>query len=148
MPITKWDPFKDLLSIQERMNRLFETALSRSDVAALGDFASWSPLADIYETEENLVISMELPGIREGEIDISITGDTLTIRGERKMDKEVQKESYHRIERAYGAFSRHFNIPAGLETGKVSASFKDGILTLSIPRKEASKPKKIKIKVD
>ncbi len=148
MPIMKWDPFKDLLSIQERMNRLFEAALSRSDVAELGDYSAWSPLADVYEIEEGLVISMELPGIIEDDIDISMSGDTLSIRGERKMDKEVQKESYHRIERAYGSFSRHFNIPPGMETGKVSASFKDGILTISIPRKEASKPKKIKIQVD
>lgn len=148
MPIKKWDPFKDLLSIQERMNRLFEAALSRSDVAALGDYAAWVPLADVYETEENLVIFIELPGLREDEIDISISGNTLTIRGERKMDKELQKESYHQIERAYGAFSRRLDIPPGMETGKVSASFKDGILTLSVPRREASQPKKIKIKVD
>lgn len=148
MPITKWDPFKDLISIQERMNRLFEAALSPSDVAALGDYAAWSPLADVYETEKGISISIELPGIREDDIDMSISGDTLTVRGERKMDKEVQKESYHRIERAYGYFSRHFSILQGMLTDKVSASFKNGILTISIPRKQATKPKKIKIKID
>ncbi len=148
MVITKWDPFKDLISIQERMNRLFEAALSRSDVAGVGDYSAWSPLADVYETENAISFSLELAGISEDEIDISISGDTLTVRGERKMDREVQKESYHRIERAYGNFARHFNVPPGMETGKVSASFKNGVLTISIPRKQAIKPKKIKIQVD
>ncbi|MEW5807479.1 MAG: Hsp20/alpha crystallin family protein [Acidobacteriota bacterium] len=147
MPIVKWDPFKDLLSIQERMNRLFEAALSHTDLGGGDIYSGWSPLADFYDDEQGATISIELPGIRENDIDISISQSALTVSGDRKMDRETKGGSYHRIERAYGVFSRTFMLPPGVETEKVCASFKNGVLNIFLPKKEESKPKKIKVRV-
>ena len=148
MPIVKWDPFKDLLSIQERMNRLFEAALSHSRVSNIEGYQGWSPLADVFETDNGLTICVELPGIIEKDIDLSIAGNALTLRGDRKMEKQVQEETYHSIERSYGLFSRNFTLPQEIDCEKVTASFKSGILTIFLPRKKEESLKKIKVKVN
>ncbi len=148
MPIVKWDPFKDLLSIQERMNRLFEAALTHSDVADIEDVSGWSPLADVYETETGITISAELPGIGEKDIDLSISGNVLTLRGERKMEKEMGQETFHSIERTYGPFSRNFSLPQEIDCDKVNASFSNGVLSIFIPKKKDEERKKIKVKVN
>jgi len=140
------EPFKDLLAIQERMNRLFETALTEprygEDPEAVG---SWSPTADMLESEEDLLICCELPGLVEREIDISVVEGVLTIRGERKMTRGGEGERFHRIERSYGQFHRNFALPVGVRQDGISASYRDGVLTIRLPKKSESRPRRIEV---
>ena len=145
MAISRWDPFRDLSVLQERMNRLFEDAGRgyRGDEAAAT--TSWSPAVDIYETENEIMVRAELPGIDRKDIALSLDNNVLTLKGERRFEKETRQENYHRIERAYGTFSRAFSIPAIVDEEKIRADYKDGILTIALPKKEQVKPKQIKI---
>ncbi len=148
MAITRWDPFRDLISLQERMNKLFEDSLARSGTFEEGFSAgAWSPSADIYETQEKIVIRLDLPGLSQDEIELRIEDNTLVIRGERALDKETKREDYHRVERAYGAFSRSFTLPNTVDTDTIKASHKNGVLEIVLPKKEETKPKKIKIEL-
>jgi len=147
MAVVKWDPFRDLLSIQDRMNKLFEQTLSRSRAEEGIAPSTWTPAVDIYETPEAIVLQADLPGLRREDIDIQIRDDTLTLRGERRFAKDVHEESYLRIERAYGAFHRSFTLPATIQQEKIRAVFRDGILELTLPKAEEVKPKKIAIEV-
>ncbi len=148
MAITRWDPFRDLISLQERMNKLFEESLSRSGTFEEGLSAgAWSPSADIYETQDKIVIKLDLPGLSQEEIELKIEDNTLVIRGERALDKETKREDYHRIERAYGAFSRSFTLPNTVDTDTIKASHRNGVLEIILPKKEETKPKKIKIEL-
>lgn len=147
MAVVKWDPFRDLLSIQDRMNKLFEQTLSRSQVEEGFAPSTWTPAVDIYETPEAIVLQADLPGLRREDIDIQIRDDTLTLRGERRFAKDVHEESYLRIERAYGAFHRSFTLPATIQQEKIRAVFRDGILELTLPKAEEAKAKKIAIEV-
>ncbi len=147
MAVVKWDPFRDLLSIQDRMNKLFEQTLSRSRAEEGIAPSTWTPAVDIYETPEAIVLQADLPGLRREDIDIQIRDDTLTLRGERRFAKDVHEESYLRIERAYGAFHRSFTLPATIQQEKIRAVFRDGILELTLPKAEEAKPKKIAIEV-
>ena len=129
MSIKKWDPFRDLLSLQERMNKLFEESLlqtgkERQDISIAG----WSPAMDVMESDEEIVLKAELPGIELKDVEVLIKDNILTLRGERKFEKEEKKENYHRIERSYGVFQRSFTLPATVEQEKVKARMKDGIL--------------------
>jgi HSP20 family protein len=143
--ITRWDPFRDLSILQERMNRLFEDAGRgyRGDEAAAT--TTWSPAVDIFETENDIMVKAELPGIERKDITLNLDNNVLTLKGERKFEKETRQENYHRIERAYGGFSRAFSIPAIVDEEKIRADYKDGILTIALPKKEQVKPKQIKI---
>jgi HSP20 family protein len=145
MPVSRWDPFRDLSVLQERMNRLFEDAGRgyRGDEAAAT--TTWSPAVDIFETENEIMVRAELPGIERKDIVLNLDNNVLTLKGERKFEKETRQENYHRIERSYGAFSRAFSIPAIVEEEKIRAEYKDGILTIALPKKEQVKPKQIKI---
>src|SRR5882672_1007736 len=146
MTLTKWDPFRDLLSLQDRMNRLFDESVRnvKPGDEALSS-AIWSPAVDIYETDDEVVVKAELPEVNQKDIDIQIENNTLILRGERKFNKETKKENFHRIERAYGTFSRSFTLPGTIDQEKVRADYKDGILKISMPKREETRPKQIKV---
>ena len=147
MAVVKWDPFRDLLSIQDRMNKLFEQSLSRSRTEEGIAASTWTPAVDIYETPETVVMKAELPGLSRDDIEIQIRDNTLTLKGERRFAKDVQQENYLRIERAYGAFQRSFTMPATIQRENIRAVFLDGVLELTLPKAEEAKPKKIAIEV-
>jgi HSP20 family protein len=147
MAVVKWDPFRDLLSIQDRMNTLFEQTLSRSRAEEGIAASTWTPAVDIYETPDTVEMKAELPGLSRDDIEIQIRDNTLTLRGERRFAKEAQEENYLRIERAYGAFQRSFTLPATVQREKIRAVFRDGVLELTLPKAEEAKPKKIAIEV-
>ena len=148
MAVVRWNPFQDLVSLQERMNRLFEQTLDRSrgerEVMVAG---TWAPAVDIYETPESIVLQAELPGLGKDDIDIQVRDNVLTLKGERRSEKEVKEGNYLRVERAYGGFQRAFTLPAAVQADKIRAVFKDGVLDVSIPKAEEAKPKQIKIDV-
>jgi HSP20 family protein len=129
--------------LQGRMNRLFEDAGRGFDEPAAT--TAWSPAVDIYETDNEIIVKAELPGIDRKEITLSLENNVLTLKGERKFEKETKQDSYHRIERSYGGFSRSFSIPATVDEEKIRADYKDGVLTIALPKKEQIKLKQIKI---
>ena len=143
------DPFRDLSDIQSEMNRLFDGFFGRpSQVGQVGGMERvWAPAVDMYETKDELVITAELPGLTEKDIHLSITGDMLTIRGERRWDQEVKQENYYRGERWFGKFERALPLPIPVQAEKVKASYRDGVLTVTLPKAEEIKPKEIKIDV-
>ena len=151
MAIVRWEPFRDLVSLQDRMNRLFDDSFRGAartggdDDWALG--GSWAPAVDIFEHEGNIVLKAELPGVDAKDVDVRVENNVLTLRGERKLDSEVRKESYHRVERTYGAFSRSFTLPTVVDTDKIKAEVKDGVLRVTLPKREEAKPKQISISV-
>jgi HSP20 family protein len=149
MAIVRWDPFQDLASLQDRMNRIFEQTLSRFQGDREGLIAgAWAPVVDIYETPDSVVLKAELPGLSTQDIDIQVRDNVLTLKGERRLQKEVKEESYLRLERAYGSFQRAFTLPAAIQADKIRAVFKDGVLEVNIPKAEEAKPKQIKIEVN
>jgi HSP20 family protein len=132
------------------LNRIFEDAFRGSRGASEEEWAlggSWAPSVDIYEHDGNLVLKAELPGIDPKDVDVRVENNVLTLQGERKLDSEVKRESYHRVERSYGAFSRSFTLPTVVDTDKIKAEFKDGLLRLVLPKKEEAKPKQIAISI-
>jgi HSP20 family protein len=149
MAIVRFDPFGDLASMQDRINRIFGDAYLRNgtddDVMNRGD---WRPPVDIYENDKHeIVLRAELPGLKREDLDIRVENNTLTLRGERKRDTEVKQESYHRVERVYGAFSRSFSLPTTVNTEQVTAAFVDGVLTITLPMREEAKPRQIQVQV-
>ena len=152
MALIRWDPFRDLLGLQERMNKLFDESyrgVSRTgseDDWALG--GTWAPVVDIYEQGSDIVLKAELPGVDPKNVDVRLENNTLTLRGERTFDNEVKRESYHRIERSYGAFSRSFTLPSVVDQTHIKAEFRDGLLRVTMPKREEAKPKQIAINID
>lgn len=145
MAIIRWDPFRDLITLREKMNRLFEEAFtSRGEERDLVS-STWTPSVDIYETENALVLNAEVPGIDEGDIEIKIEDNTLTIKGDRKFEKETKEENYHRIERAYGSFYRSFTLPHYVDQDRIEAEHENGILKITMPKKPELKPRKVKV---
>ncbi|MBI5893902.1 MAG: Hsp20/alpha crystallin family protein [Deltaproteobacteria bacterium] len=149
MALVKWDPFKDLLSIQDRMNRLFDETLTRTGRGEGEELARgvWSPAVDIYETDESIILKAEIPGIDKKEVSIEVKNNMLILKGERKFEKEIKEENYHRMERAYGAFQRTFTLPNIIEKENVKAKYKDGILEITLPKVKGAKPKHVKVEV-
>jgi len=149
MAVVRWEPFREMLSLQERMNRLFDESYrgrgTSEDDWSLG--GSWAPAVDIYEQEGNIVLTAELAGLDPKDVDVRVENNVLTLRGERKWNDDVSRDSYHRVERAYGTFTRSFTLPSVVDTEKIKADFKDGILRLTLPKKEEAKPKQISIHV-
>jgi HSP20 family protein len=145
MAIIRWDPFRDLVTLREKMNRLFEDAVTsrgeQKDLVA----SSWAPAVDIYEDETQLVLTAEVPGINEKDIEIKLEDNTLSIHGERKMEKETKEENYHRIERAYGSFFRSFTLPNYIDQDKIRAEHENGVLKITMPKREELKPRKVRI---
>ncbi len=147
MAIVRWEPFRDLLTTQDRFNRLFNETFSNFLGGEQLAAKAWAPPVDIYETEQNVVIKAELPGIDPKDVEIRVEDGTLYLQGERKHEKEVKEENYHRIERSYGSFTRTFSLPNSVNTDDVKAEYKDGVLTLTMAKREEAKPKTIKINV-
>ena len=146
MNLIRWQPMPDLVSLREAMDRLFEDSFA-SPMRFTTVFGDGSGLpVDMYQTEDSVVVKAALPGVKPEEIDVAITGDTLTIKGETKVEEEVKRENYFRQERKYGTFSRSILLPSSLETDKADACFENGVLTLTIPKAEEIKPKQIQIK--
>lgn len=149
MSMVRFDPFRDLAVLQDRMNRLFNDVHghARRDDEVLGTRGSWVPAVDIYEHEGALVMKAELPDMQRDDIDVSVENQTLTLRGERRLESDVKQESFHRIERAYGGFSRAFTLPATVDASQISAEYKNGVLTVRLPFREEAKPRSIKVEV-
>ena len=143
--ITRRDQSRGL-TLQDEVNRLFEDNFTR-ERSGHADLATWAPAVDIYETENELVVKAELPDFQDKDIDVRITNNTLTIRGERKFEKDVKEDNYLRIERAYGSFVRSFSLPNTVSSENIRADYRNGVLTLHMAKREESKPKQIKISV-
>ncbi len=149
MSMKKWDPFRDLLSIQDRMNQLFnETRALQPEGREDFSKGSWSPPVDIYESGPDIVLKAEIPGISQDEIEIKIEDDTLALKGERKFRKKTDDENYYRIERSYGTFVRSFTLPNSVDQEGVKATYEAGVLKIVMPKKEEKKPKSIQVQVD
>jgi len=148
MTLIRWDPWKDLIALQERMNRLLEESFGRLRREEGLVSGAWTPAVDIYETENSLVVTAEIPGVSEKDIDVRIENNQLVIKGERKFEKETKEENYHRIERVYGNFYRSFSLPNTVDPDKVKAEYKNGVLKIVLGKKEEVKPKQIKIEVE
>ncbi len=151
MSIMRWRPGRELATIRDEMNRLFDEFFSgfpfpeRRRGLMEGE---WAPIVDVAETDENIVVTAELPGVKQNDVEITVVNDVLTLKGEKKEEKEIKKENYHRIERSYGSFQRSITLPTGVQADKAKASYKDGVLTVTIPKVEEAKPKSIKINVE
>ena len=147
--ITRWDPVRDMLSMTERMSRLFDELgqrpVARGDEPTLG---VWAPAVDVLEKDDSLQLRFELPGIDPKEVEVSIENGRLNIKGERHFEQAEDGQTYHRIERAYGRFERTFTLPTVCDPERIEARAKDGVLTLSIPKREEAKPKSIRVKID
>lgn len=145
MAIIRWDPFKDMVTLREKMNRMFEDVFSgRSEDKKL-TAGTWAPAVDIFETENELVMTAEIPGIEEKDVEIKVEDNTLSIRGERKFEKETKEENYHRIERSYGSFYRVFTLPSSVDPERIQAEQENGVLKISMPKRQEMKPRKVKI---
>jgi HSP20 family protein len=147
MNIVRFDPFRDLAALQERVNRVFSDVSRRDD--DLGSRGAWIPPVDIYETDKHeLVLKVELPDVKREDIDLKVENSTLTVTGQKTMDKDVKESQYHRIERTFGAFTRTFTLPATVDTGRIGAEYKNGVLTVTLPVREEAKPKQIQVQVN
>lgn len=144
--LIRWEPFRDLISLREAMDRLFEESFIRPRPGRLAPLGAGALAVDMYETDEDVIVETSVPGIKAEDIDITITGDTLTIKGETKAEEKVEKANYIRQERRYGAFSRSLSLPTSIVAEKAKADFEDGVLTLTLPKAEEVKPKSIQVK--
>jgi HSP20 family protein len=147
MPIVRWEPFRDLLAMQDRFNRLFNETFSRVFQPEDLGGGTWAPAVDIFDTDNNLILEADLPGIDPSHLELRVEDNTLYLKGERNLEHEVKEGQYHRIERAYGTFTRSFALPSSVDPDKVVAEYKDGVLRLTLPKREEAKPKTIKIQV-
>ena len=144
--LVRWEPFRDLISLREAMDRLFEESFVRPRAGWLAPLGAESLALDVYETDQDVVVKSSVPGVKPEDIDITITGDTLTIKGETKAEEKVEKANYIRQERRYGAFSRSVTLPTSIVAEQSKAEFEHGVLTLTLPKAEEVKPKSIKVK--
>ncbi len=144
--LVRWEPFQDLMSLREAMDRLFEESFVRPRAGWPVRFAPGTLAVDMYETDEDVVVKTAMAGVKPEEVEITITGDTLTIKGETKTEEEIEQDCYICQERRYGAFSRSLLLPTSVVAEKAEAEFENGILTLTLPKAEEVKPKSIKVK--
>ena len=144
--ITRWEPYRELNTLQERLNRLFQDSYARGadELMTAGSFV---PAVDVYEDEHAITLKVEAPGIEQKDIDIRVENNTLTVRGERKFEQEEKEENFHRIERRYGAFARSFTLPNTVDTDKVTAEYENGVLRIQLAKRAEAKPKQIKVSV-
>jgi HSP20 family protein len=151
MNLKRWDPFRELEEMGERFNRVFPTIGRMGRVPEAGreemTVPDWAPMVDIVETKDEYLIKAELPEVNREDVKVSVENGILTLRGERKMEKEEKDKKVHRIERYYGSFLRTFTVPEEVEEAKVKAEFKDGLLYVHLPKTERAKPKAIEVKV-
>ena len=144
MAITRWDPFREVVALQNRVNSLFRE-MNEGDSPLTA--ASFVPAVDIYEDPKKVVLKLEVPGIEEKDLDVRVENNTLTVKGERKFEKEEKEENFHRIERRYGTFYRAFTLPSTVDTEHVQANYQNGILKLELSKKPEAQPKQIKVNV-
>ena len=145
--LTRWDPRRDLATMQDRINRFVRESYSPEGPEEALTTTNFAPPVDIYEDEHNITLKMEVPGIDEKDIDVRIENTTLTVHGERKFEKEEKEENFRRVERQYGSFTRSFTLPSAVDTGQVSANYDKGVLKISLAKKAEAKPKQIKVNV-
>lgn len=143
MNVIKYDPFRELRSLHDEMNRLFS-----GSTPDRGEFArgAWSPNVDIYEDKEHLFVEAELPGMQREDFEVSVENSVLTLKGERKFEKKTEGDNYHRVERSYGSFTRQFTLPQTITAEGAVADFENGVLKVSLPKREETKARKIEIK--
>jgi HSP20 family protein len=146
--MSPWKPFKELERMRREMDRLWDSFFEGRPGREVEEVGEWLPTLDLSETENDLVVKAEIPGIDPKEIDISLANEMLTIKGEKKQEKEEKEENYHLIERSYGSFVRTIPLPREVQGDKISASYKNGILKVTLPKSEEAKKKEIKIKVE
>jgi HSP20 family protein len=149
MAIAKWDPFRDVAALQDRINRIFNESFGRSrepaDEVGLYD---WRPPVDIYETVDGIVLNVELHGVNKDDVSVEVKDNVLTLKGERMLDPKIEDEKYYRRERIFGKFNRSFSLQDPIKPDLIKASFKNGVLTVEIPRPEEEKPKQITVNID
>ncbi|MGA2192483.1 MAG: Hsp20/alpha crystallin family protein [Nitrospirota bacterium] len=147
MTLVRWDPIKNLVTLQERMNRLFDESMQRGESVSM-DRGTWVPPVDIYETENDIMLVAEVPGMDEKDIDIELRDNVLTVKGERGMERTVKEDSYHRVERTYGSFSRSFTLPQTIDSERITATTKKGVLEIKMPKAVKARAQQIKIESD
>jgi len=148
--LSRWEPFREFSTMQDRMNRmnrLFRESYSPEAPEEALTTTSFAPPVDIYEDEHNIALKLEVPGIDEKDIDVRIEGNTLTVHGERKIEKDEKEENFRRVERQYGSFTRSFTLPSSVDSGQVSANYDNGVLKIKLAKKAEAKPKQIKVSV-
>jgi HSP20 family protein len=145
--LTRWDPLRDLATVQNRINRFVRESYSPESTEEALTTTNFAPPVDIYEDEHAITLKMEIPGIDEKDIDVRIENTTLTVHGERKMEKEEKEENFRRVERQYGSFTRSFTLPSFVDIGQVSADYQKGMLKIRLAKKAEAKPKQIKVNV-
>lgn len=151
MPIVRWEPFRDFPGMQRQLNRIF--AFPRAFGGPLlteeeSGVSTWMPAVDIFETDQNIVLKVELAGVDPKDVEVRVENNTLYLKGQRKAEKEVTEEKYHHVERTFGSFARSFALPNSVDGEKVTAEYQDGVLTLTLPKKEEAKPKAVKITIN
>src|SRR5947199_6622700 len=145
MVVTRWDPFRELASLQNRVNSIFQDyGRGQDELTATSSFV---PAVDVYEDEHKVTLKLEIPGINQDDVDIRLENNTLTVRGERKFEKEEKEENFHRIERRYGSFARSFTLPNTLDTENVQAHYENGVLKIELSKRAEAKPKQIKVNI-
>jgi len=142
--LSRWEPFRDMLSLRADMDRLFKSLFGEIPEEREG---FWAPVMDIEEDNDNVMVRAEIPGMKKEDIKVSVRNNVLTISGERKQEKEMKNKTYHRVERYYGKFSRTITLPSEVETDKIKASYKDGVLMVTLPKPESKKPKQIDVEI-
>jgi HSP20 family protein len=147
MPIIRWDPFQELNLITSRMNRLFHDTYGQGSTEENLTTSAFVPPVDIYEDEHNITLKIEVPGIEQKDMDVRLENNTLTVRGERKFEKEEKEENFHRLERRYGSFYRAFTLPNTVDADSVKADYDNGLLKITLGKKAEAKPKQIKVNV-
>jgi HSP20 family protein len=145
--LTRFEPFREFATLQDRVNRVFREAYTPEGRDETLTTSSFAPAVDVYEDEHSVTLKIEVPGIEEKDIDVRIENNTLTVHGERKIEKEEKEENYRRVERQYGSFTRTFNLPTTVDSEKVSANYDKGVLKIALPKKAEAKPKQIKVNV-
>jgi HSP20 family protein len=143
--LSRWEPFRGVATLQEQINRVFGDVSDRRGEES--NLTAWAPSVDIFETEHELVVKADLPDVKPEELDIRVENNILTIRGERKFEKKVDENNYLRVERSYGSFARSFSLANTVNSEAIKADYQNGVLTLSIPKREEAKPKQIKVNV-
>jgi HSP20 family protein len=141
--LTRWDPWRDLQRVQDEVGRMFEDRM----LAREGESVGWTPRVDIFEDGEGVDLRFELAGVEPKDVDIRFENGVLTLRGDRKLEREEKKENYHRVELSYGTFTRSFSLPQTIDAEKIRAESKNGVLTVHLPKKPEAKPKAIQVKV-